>query len=177
MAEDVRYCLGIDGGLSGALALVSSDGDIPLICDTPRGPDGGVDLKTLVNLFRTWPIDFVCFEKGQEMVRVDAEGFKRRQGHVYPYAFCNGSIYGAAYACSLLTVIVEPQAWKRHMHLLGKDKEASRTLATEFWPSGKVSIWPNKGHHNRAEAALIARYGLEAFPELRAIQCASTSPA
>ena len=54
--------------------------------------------------------------------------------------------------------MIEPQEWKRAVHLLGKDKEASRQKASELMIGGSF-YWPNKGHHGRAEAALIAYCG------------------
>ncbi len=68
----------------------------------------------------------------------------------------NGMVVGATHALGIPWSIVEPQTWKRKLHLLGKDKEASRTLATEIFGSDR--FWKAKSHHNRAEAALIAHY-------------------
>jgi hypothetical protein len=160
--------LGVDGGLSGAFALLGHwGGDRPddlIVQDTPTRGQGRreLDILSAIGLFRMWPIDLVVFEKGQEMMRVDNDGVRRRQGHMYAYGHTNGQLYGAAMACGLTCIVVEPQTWKRHHHLLGKDKEASRSLASSLWPEGATGIWPNKGHHNRAEAALIARWGLDA---------------
>lgn len=163
------HVLGVDGGLSGAFALLGhyelrSFTDTLLVQDTPchkREHGNELDVISAISFFRMHPIDLVVFEKGQEMLRVGADGLRRRQGHMYPYGFTNGTLFGAAMACNLECVIVEPQTWKRHHHLLGKDKEASRTLASELWPAGAKDLWPNKGHHNRAEAALIAAWGME----------------
>ena len=43
------------------------------------------------------------------------------------------------------------------MGLRGKTKDHSRHLAAELWPGSEFRLVK---HHNRAEAALIARYGL-----------------
>ena len=46
----------------------------------------------------------------------------------------------------------------RYLHLIGKDKEASRKLAIQWFPKAPLQL---KGHHGRAEALLIARWGMQ----------------
>jgi crossover junction endodeoxyribonuclease RuvC len=157
--------LGIDGGMSGALAVLREDGRL-WVADTPtyEHPTGGRRLATTELL---WAIDMAeadaaYLERGQEMMRVALDGTRRRQGHMYEYGFTNGQIQ---MACVVKlgdadVHIIEPQAWKRWCHLLGKDKEKSRELAIEWWPKYAGSYFSRKMDHNRAEAALIARYGL-----------------
>ena len=163
------YVLGVDGGMSGALALLGSDGSL-MVTDTPcnriKSGDGWrheLDAITAIGYFRMWPMTYAFFEKGQELVRVGEDGQRRRQKGMYDYGFTNGALYGAALVIGAICTIVTPQDWKRKLHLLGKDKEASRALATELWPDGGKNIWPAKSHHNRAEAALIAKFGMDSL--------------
>lgn len=53
-----------------------------------------------------------------------------------------------------------PAAWKKHAGLIGKDKEASRLLAQKLFPEADLKC---KGHHNRAEALLMANYAATKF--------------
>lgn len=159
------YFLGVDGGMSGAMAVVDDDGALFELIDTPSLPlpksDGGthhvLDWKRALSYLRIWPLDFAFFEKGQELVRVGNDGQRRRQSGMYDYGFTNGTMFGLAVAVGHKCSIVTPQDWKRSLHLLGRDKDASRDLATELWP-GEAHRWKAKTHHNRAEAALIALY-------------------
>lgn len=161
------YVLGVDGGMSGAMALLGSDGSLEVVatpCLTLPKAGGGIhhvlDWKAALGYLRLWPITRAYFEKGQELVRVGNDGQRRRQSGMYEYGFTNGTLYGMSVAVGHPSTIVTPQDWKRKLHLLGKDKEASRDLATELWPECAKKSWPAKSHHNRAEAALIAHFGM-----------------
>jgi crossover junction endodeoxyribonuclease RuvC len=54
--------------------------------------------------------------------------------------------------------LVAPTKWKPHFSL-GSDKEKARALALRLWPTSVH--FGRKKDHNRAEAALLARYGAE----------------
>ena len=60
--------------------------------------------------------------------------------------------------CNVPYHLVSPVKWKRHF-ALDSDKERSRALAIRLWPG--VGLFSRVKDHNRAEAALIARYGVE----------------
>lgn len=53
---------------------------------------------------------------------------------------------------------IRPGIWKRAL-ALGKDKEASRLRAMQLYPGADLRL---KKHHGRAEALLLAAYGLRA---------------
>ena len=52
--------------------------------------------------------------------------------------------------------MLEPQTWKR-FYGLGSDKKASLELARRLYPTAVLHL---AKHHNRAEAVLLAHYGL-----------------
>ena len=56
--------------------------------------------------------------------------------------------------------IVESSAWKKFYKLPGKDKEAARQEAIQLFPDAHAML-ARKGRHGRAEAALIALFGVE----------------
>lgn len=164
----VRYILGVDGGTSGAWALLGSDSSLDVI-DTPTedilvsGQERArLCIPQAVAQMRIWPIDAVFFEEGREIPRVGEDGRKRAQSGMYPYGFCNGAQVGIAATLGLVYNIVDPSTWKRRLHLLGKDKEASRFKAIELFgaTTSHCAFFRWKKDHNRAEAALIAYYGM-----------------
>ncbi len=57
-------------------------------------------------------------------------------------------------------VWVQPAVWKRHMGLLGQDKQASRAKASELYPWLKLET---KVSADLAEAVLIGVYGCERY--------------
>lgn len=57
---------------------------------------------------------------------------------------------------------VEPQSWKRAYGLLGEEKEASRQTALALMPE-MAHLLARKKDEGRAEALLIARYGMQRF--------------
>ena len=68
-----------------------------------------------------------------------------------------GICLGAAQASGISLHRVRPQKWKKDMGLTGKDKDASRHLATEIWPQDS-DLWKFKYQDGVAEAALIAEW-------------------
>jgi crossover junction endodeoxyribonuclease RuvC len=61
--------------------------------------------------------------------------------------------------CAVPVTIIEPMAWKKFHQLRGGDKETSRQRALQLFPTAH-SLFARRMDHGRAEAALIALYGL-----------------
>lgn len=59
--------------------------------------------------------------------------------------------------------LVTPQKWKNHFNLLGKEKYDSLELARELYENNHADF-KRKKDHGKAEAALIARYGIDNKP-------------
>ena len=51
--------------------------------------------------------------------------------------------------------LVSPNAWKKEFNLIKKDKDASRAVASGFYPKAPLRFMKD---HNKADALLIARY-------------------
>lgn len=77
--------------------------------------------------------------------------------------FC-GQVEGILGALYIPTKPVRPAVWKRSLGL-SRDKAESCDLATEYYPTEKHR-WKLKKHNDRAEAALIAIYGMAAMAHL-----------
>lgn len=164
-----KAIIGVDGGVSGAIASITEDGtafvmDIPTrevkVGDKTRrvfDPDPYLNFLRGLGVMGL-DIERALFEAGREIPYVGNDGRRRKQSGMYAYGFTNGQTYMGAFALDIACQIVEPQTWKRALHLLGKDKAQSRERASALYPKA-AHLWPNVGHHNRAEAVLIAHYG------------------
>ncbi len=70
--------------------------------------------------------------------------------------------------CGVPLSIIESSAWKKYYRLKGDDKEGARALALQLYPHLASSL-ARKLDHNRAEALLIARFGLVLLREPTAL--------
>ena len=69
-----------------------------------------------------------------------------------------GAIEAIPQSLGLVTTYATPSAWKKSMGLIGKDKGASRQLATDLYPSW-AAMFKRVKDDGRAEAALLAKWG------------------
>jgi hypothetical protein len=69
-----------------------------------------------------------------------------------------GALRTVVALCNIPYQLVTPGKWKNHFRL-DSDKEKARALAIRLWPG--CGHFERKRDHGRAEAALIARYGIE----------------
>lgn len=152
--------IGVDGGLSGAIAFLVPGESLNVI-DIPKHTrylaDGGerseVDVPKLRHeiLQRVQGAEYACalIERGQ--------GDRKQSSHfAFTYGFASGEVSATVKSLVPSSGFIDANIWKRYFGLIGKDKEESRVRATSLFLGDY--LWPNKGHHNRAEAALIAAY-------------------
>jgi crossover junction endodeoxyribonuclease RuvC len=149
---------GIDPGLSGAIALLNPTTrsvdlfDMPLVAQK-----SGREVTDIHNLGRL----LMPMGHGPEIAILEQVGAMPKQGVVSMFRF--GQNYGALQMAlaghGYDTHDVTPQKWKKHFGLKS-DGDASRGLAIQRFPylAGHLD---RKMDHNRAEAVLIALYGLE----------------
>lgn len=152
----MKVC-GVDPGGSGALALLHGTAlvavtDMPVFTVTRgKGSKRELDVHQLAELLHTWAPEAVWFEQVGGM-----------EGDSPSSAFNFGRIAGAAEALVKASKarfdFVPPHVWKREMGLIGKNKDDSRVLATNLWPSA-AGEFRRKMDDGRAESALIAEYG------------------
>lgn len=149
--------LGIDPGLSGALA-VCRDGscvdvvDVPTVKAARKGNE--VDVATLATLLRDLsdnnPFDHVFIERVGAM---PGQGVSS----MFKFGFVAGVLRGLVAGYEVPTTYVTPVSWKRALQVQG-GKDASRARASELMPSAALH-WGRVKDEGRAEAALIAFYG------------------
>lgn len=151
--------LGIDPGLSGGLAVVAAAaGERARLLEAADVPTTGekakrrVDVAAVLRWVRQHSPDQAVIERGQAMPDQGSSS-----------GFLYGRAVGALEACveGLLIplTVIEPMAWKKAHALMKCGKEDSRQRAIRLFP-GNHSFFSRKLDHNRAEAALIAWYGL-----------------
>lgn len=150
--------LGVDPGLSGGLAVVgSAPGSKPYLVDASDVPTTGenakrrVDVGAVIEWIRRHNPDHAVIERAQAMPDQGASS-----GFIY------GRAVGALEACvigsGIALTFIESTAWKKAHALIKRGKEDSRQRALQLFPM--APYFTRKMDHNRAEAALMAWYGL-----------------
>lgn len=146
--------LGVDPGLSGGLAVC--DGyrlldviDVPTVGEKAKRR---VDSIGVIRFLQKHGPQHAVIERAQAMPDQGASS-----GFVY------GRAVGALEACvegmMIPHTIIEASAWKKAHGLIGRDKEGSRQRALALFPSAHALL-ARKLDHNRAEAALMAHFGV-----------------
>lgn len=154
----MKYILGIDPGLSGAMALYADD--YALIIDIPT-------ISVKINNSTKRQIDAYQLGNWLDIRRnqiskavIESVSAMPQQGvtSTFNFGFTAGVIQGAVAANAIPMVLVRPNVWKRAFGLLGQDKDASRATASRIAPHAAHN-WPLKKHDGRAESFLLAVYG------------------
>lgn len=155
--------IGVDPGLSGAIAAWNGKRleivDVPIMKGKSRGNE--VNIPALVDMIKTIAlvrIDVIYVERNPVRPK---EGLSsaRKNGEVV------GILLGALAMCTPNVFRPTPNEWKKVMGL-NKDKEFSRTKAITTFPD-QAQLFSRKKDHNRAEAALLAMYGLQEYRKRR----------
>ena len=152
--------VGIDPGISGAIAILDSKGDAVDVYDMPVA-DGLVSGGLLYRSLKDRLIRLVVVEKvNAKPPKKDKHGKQRSAGTASMFKFGDsvGAVRGVVGALGVPLAWAPPGVWKRHHRLIGKDKEASRRLAMEKYPRMAEKL-ARKKDSGRAEALLIAEYG------------------
>lgn len=162
--------LGVDVGLTGALAVLDKDGSFVRVEDLPIMNKGvltavvkkqvnGAGLAALLALVRGQPEKSVY-------AFVERVATFRKQGIATNGSLMHslGVVEGVLQALAIPYWLVHSQTWKKRFKL-GKDKERARQLAIRLFPKASLS---KKKDANRAEALLLAWYGWELHEHARA---------
>lgn len=158
--------VGIDPGITGAIAAVGPSGSLQWVMDMPVR-DGGVKARNvsyvdgigLARILRPYLADIseVWIEEVNAMRPTRPDGSRVAPGAQSMFALGNahGCIRGVVEALGLSQQRVHPRTWKAHYRLKA-EKEAARSLARQLYPGAECL--ERKKDHGRAEAILIARY-------------------
>lgn len=149
--------LGIDPGLSGGLAVI--DGTPPTILEVIDVPTTGEKAKRRVNVIAV--MKFIRRHPGITAAFIERSQAMPGQG--VSSGFIYGRAVGALETCVegmlIPLTVIESTAWKKAHGLIKTGKEDSRQRAIRLFPTSAGRLELMK-HHNRAESALIAWYGL-----------------
>jgi len=162
--------LGIDPGLTGAMALMNGRGlvsvtDIPTMM---RGAGTG-SVKNQVDpgaLYTTVRELLAPYDRAEVMVVIEmqqAMGGGMNASAVFSLGLTAGIVEGVVAARGLPHELVPPAVWKKAMGLSAKGKDAkeqSMSMAKRYYPDAQLHL---AKHHNRAEAILIGRWALEKY--------------
>jgi crossover junction endodeoxyribonuclease RuvC len=151
--------LGIDPGLSGALAIVEFIGGIPVLVDTIDMPSTGTGAKARVDIIAA--ASWIAKHAPSTAYVERAQAFPGQGASSgFSYGRSVGAIEAVVALCQIPMTLVDASAWKRRLHLPGKDKEAARQRALQLFPS-QHALLALKKWHGRAEAALLVIASLE----------------
>lgn len=168
--------IGIDIGITGAIAFVSHTGTC-VVVDMPTVPDGDkgrrIAGRGLLDVIRQHAPVGEALLVGFENVRprhqgnrgFDVNNSMHSQGSMMR---TRGAIEAVLDVLGLTAEVFQPTTWQRHFGLrgIGKDetsasrrstakKRASLDVARSLYPRAELHL---QKHHNRAEAVLIAHY-------------------
>lgn len=168
--------MGIDPGVKGAVGIIdlnppgpgfsSAVFDLP-VKSSKAGESGALEidaaaLSSLLDIYKD-QTRICVIEKVSAMVYTDKFGQRRGQGAAASFAFGKGYgvITGTLTALGIPYVEVVPAVWKIGMGL-GSDKATSLQRAREMFPDSLEKL-KLKSHDGRAEALLLAKFGVRSF--------------
>ena len=155
--------LGVDPGISGALAIVE---DYRLI-GAYNMPVASVRVGKATKR-RIIPAQLCALIMEQNVDRAIIEKVAAMPGQGVASMFAFGEAYGLVQgvlaACGVPVTFITPMQWKRKAGLIGQPKDHSRTIACERWPH-QSAFFARKSDHGRADAALLACVGIGGYAE------------
>ena len=144
--------VGIDPGISGALAWVSDEGGHLI---------STMDMPTIeVNGKKKVSPQILASDLGfrkPKIVVIEEVGAMPGQGvtSTWTFAYSAGILAGVCAGLGIPTVLYRPAVWKRAAGVPA-DKGAARQMAQRLWPGSRA--FDRVRDHGRAEAALLARW-------------------
>lgn len=155
-----RLILGVDPGITGALAWVDEDGKLVAVEDMPvvtlksgKRTSNKVSPQLLSDL--VWHR-----EKDTKAAVVEQVGAMPKQGVVSTFNFGRsfGLIEGVLAGATLRTYYASPAHWIRAMGI-NNGKDGSRAMAMREWPE-QAKLFARAKDNGRSDAALIALWAL-----------------
>lgn len=159
--------IGVDPGISGALAVLDGDTNEVEFFDTPcvtikvgksmKNEQNAAQIVLMLQSVTANQEALVTIEKVQAM----PGGGERSMGATSAFSFGKGfgMWLGILAALQLPFEQVHPMTWKSKMMFgAAKEKDASRVRAMEMFPKAAKHLNLKK-HHGRADALLLAAYG------------------
>jgi Holliday junction resolvasome RuvABC endonuclease subunit len=149
----VTYYLAFDPGLkTGAWAVIDHNGQYIECADIPNDGDRVKPLELKQSILRVIPAGEDVQVVIENVFAMPKQGlsstakFMRATGCIEAVAQMIGAVH-----------FVRPQEWKKYYGLIGTEKAQSLAMARAIWPTAPLKL---KKHHGRAEALLLAQWGL-----------------
>ena len=146
--------IGVDCGISGAIALLNDNDSFIAVYDMPvmagtgkRQQVNGAELVKLLLPYKTSSVAYL--ERASAMP-------KQGVSSMFSFGCSYGIIQGVLAALSVPMVIVPPRTWKKRAGIIGKEKDYCRTLMQRLYPMAELG---RKKDIGRADALAIARFG------------------
>jgi hypothetical protein len=143
--KKMKPIVGCDPGVSGAFATIAREG-LVRIDDMPL-ENGVISPVRTHDLLRALDPGLLVVEHVTNL-----RTFSQKLG------MSLGMVVTLAAVLRIAVYLVQPRTWKSHFGLRA-DKHDSLKLARELWPAA-AARFKRVTDHNRAEAALIAEWGL-----------------
>jgi crossover junction endodeoxyribonuclease RuvC len=150
--------IGIDPGLSGAIAILENN-KVLSIFEIPVMSEGKKNKRQL-NSAQLVKLLKDNISKNEEVaIVVEQVNAMPGQGVTSMFNFGQtfGAIKGICAALGYPIFFVRPAKWKKHFELINSSKDASRTKAIEMYPSLSDNL-SKKKDVNKSDAILIARF-------------------
>ena len=148
-----RLYLGIDPGLTGAIALVNADGTLFAVEDLPTTARGSgrvkreLDAAGLVHLLRPHAAD-IAFGLVERVGAMPGQGV----ASMFSLGHSTGVLDGILAALGIPHRVVTPATWKK-LAELPADKALTLSAARRRWPGASLT---RVRDHGRAEALFLA---------------------
>ncbi len=158
----MKFILGADPGMTGALALIDQHGNLIHTADivSIEGRVDGYSLRDSIVAMME------CY--GINMAVVENVGSMPKQGVSTTFKFgrAAGCLDGVLQALDCPMAYVTPAQWKTKLKMSGKAKDYPRQWCRQHWPTVSDFNAVGKGQA-RADAACLALAWLEMHPEFR----------
>ena len=158
-----KVFIGIDTGASGAIAVITVNGDVVerAVYDMPQATNRQgkkiVDCHELRNIIQMYDqFDYADYDK---LVAIEDVHAMPKQGatSMFNFGMAKGMIIGVVASCDVGYMLVAPHTWKRAVHIAGTAKDYARSLAIQTWPDLQDQL-KRKKDIDRADALWIAEY-------------------
>ncbi len=155
--------IGIDPGMGGGIAILSRDLKDNIVYDMPTleiSKNGNlrrmIDIPKLIAIIKS--DDFNGFPEHVFIEKVSAQP-GNGAASAFTFGFGCGVIEAVVVAIGLPFTYVTAMKWKKEMEC-PKDKDGARMRASQLLPN-MAHNWDRKKDDGRAEAALIALWGIK----------------
>lgn len=154
--------IGVDPGLQGAIAFLNADGRLVAVHDFPLSYDGALAWIDGGGLYEVigQTLAAIPVERDQPVVAwVERVGAMPLQGRtsIFTFGLATGSVLAVLQMHKIAIELVVPVKWKKAFALQGEPKDTALAKCRLLYPGNEW--FAKKGHIDRAEATLIARYG------------------